>query len=301
MNEVEIKLAFAPDNADQIQEKLISWLGQPNKTEILDNRYFDTPDQALRKTKWSLRIRTAPDYIEQTVKGKGQVRAGLHSRIEKNWPLAEASLDPAKLAEIAELQAIDLTNLAEAFRTVFERKTWLIKDAAGQIELVLDQGRIETANGQIRIAEVELEIKEGDVANLLSCAEQVVSKVPCWLFSESKAYRGYRLADGGDAYVADPNWQNLRDAIQWVDRAGAWLNHAIYERNMQNPAIVRQQYIELLNALAGIVDHKVVLREAVDNAISDAGLDQSQNILQYLEKSHWLGKLGLACIISKGA
>jgi inorganic triphosphatase YgiF len=61
------------------------------------------------------------------------------------------------------------------------------------IELVWDKGEV-VANGKTEIiSELELELKEGAVADLFWLAEQLLEHMPLTLGSLSKAARGYRL------------------------------------------------------------------------------------------------------------
>ena len=302
MNEVEIKLAFSPENANQIESRLISLFGSAVDTKPLANSYFDTPEQILRQHKWSLRIREADDYIEQTIKGKGEVKAGLHSRIEKNWPLTTPALDKTKLTEVLEIKDLPLCGLREVFRTKFARQIWNLVVGESRIELVLDRGAIESQAGSQVIAEIECELKQGTEEQLVTLAEKLVETMPCWLFSESKAYRGYLLSDRGSAFNALNAPEEISDLLAWVDYSGTWINGLLTAE--ASGGEVADQYERLLAQLAVLLkkesDYSHRLQEMLVAAQAEfrgqKGCLQPDQFSRYLVDSTWLGKLGVACM-----
>ena len=64
----------------------------------LVSRYYDTPAHRLRNAGVTLRLRRAGRRWLQTAKGAGTAVAGLHQRIEYEWPLTQPRLDRSLLA-----------------------------------------------------------------------------------------------------------------------------------------------------------------------------------------------------------
>jgi len=313
MQEIEIKLAFIPDHEKSILSGLNKVLGPAVKSHELINRYFDSPDMALLQRKWSLRIRQAGDYIEQTVKGKGSAVAGLHSRIEKNWPLQQPVPDLTKLAGIPELSGLAVDQLQEAFQTRFSRIGWLWEQQQGsQIEVVLDRGVISAADSQCDIAEIELEIKQGAEPALFELASQIVTTIPCWLLSESKAQRGYNLFSQQRPFLPLSGLAGIANLTAWVDYFGTWASSRVapgfddIAKNQQPALAALTEYQQLLECLAELVkglsdggNDNENLQRLVQAALDDLNQFKTtpgQDFYAYLTQATFPGQLGMACI-----
>lgn len=190
----------------------LSWLKQFQRTlpskHKLYSIYFDTPDQALKASGCSLRIRRDEKQWLQTIKSGGQITAGLHQHDEWEIPLKHAHPDLTNIPDpvIRKLfRNPDLrTMLQPVFVTRFRRQIQLlqpVKDCT--IELCLDHGKIIAGRRTETISEIELELKSGDPLKLLDFAKVLLEKSPCTLRLEStnKAERGYRLYSG---YLPSP-------------------------------------------------------------------------------------------------
>ncbi|KFA59331.1 Adenylate cyclase [Gilliamella apicola] len=166
----------------------------------LINTYYDTSDYYLRNHGCGLRVRKCDDglikFFEITLKRDKKSTPGLHERAEFNVDLPDSVPDLTALpchalpndCDVAQLQR----NLQPIFTTNFERQAWLISFASSEIEVALDQGQISSNNQSIPIKEVELEIKQGNKYDLFNFAIEL-SRFNLHLFSQSKAFRGYRL------------------------------------------------------------------------------------------------------------
>jgi len=84
--------------------------------------------------------------------------------------------------------------------TILVRRTFftLKPDASTQIEAVLDEGEIRTADGERGepISEIELLLKSGDPVALYRAALHLLEIAPLRIEIRSKAERGYHLLDG---------------------------------------------------------------------------------------------------------
>lgn len=197
--EIEVKLLPVP-GATLAGLGRLQWpntLG-PLEKLTLGNRYFDTPDLALRRQDMGLRVRRKGEFREQTLKTAGKVVGGLHARPEFNVTIEadmpDLSLFPAELWPQQERDAIQ-ANLAAQFSTDFERETaeLTLTDGA-RVELALDRGTISAGNKSEAIEELELELVQGDAQQLLELARVLMEQAPLRLGLDSKAARGYRLA-----------------------------------------------------------------------------------------------------------
>ena len=211
--EIELKfLVLEKENEVSTVEKISELLDAKkyvyvNQTKTLTNSYFDTADLALRHQDKGLRIRTSADennnkQSEQTIKTTGKVVGGLHQRPEYNVDITgsfpELSLFPQDIWP--ENQSLDeLQNqLISLFSTNFSRVTWLItiehlNNEESVVELVFDQGVIQSKDKEDVICEIELELVKGHVDDLLALAKVLCFGLQLRPGIKSKAARGYAL------------------------------------------------------------------------------------------------------------
>ncbi|MGQ7246630.1 CYTH domain-containing protein [Halomonas sp. V046] len=197
-HEIELKLALAPSGPEALRHHpRLSGLRAHRRP--LSNTYFDTPQGDLEGARMALRLRRIGDDWYQTLKTSGQGGGGLSTRGEWEWPVADARLDLAGLAELPPLQSLGagvLERLTPRFTTDFVRETWDLEDAGQHIELALDQGEIRAGDGRVEIRELELELKSGNSQRLLDLAEGFSESVALRPSDTSKAARGAALLAG---------------------------------------------------------------------------------------------------------
>jgi triphosphatase len=80
-----------------------------------------------------------------------------------------------------------------------ERKVFPLHAGDATVELALDHGQIATAEKSEDVCEVEIELKEGDRAQLFHQAHLLARAAPLRLSVLSKAARGYELAESKSA------------------------------------------------------------------------------------------------------
>ncbi len=209
--EIELKL-LAPQNAGQvIEQRVLPRLNATvSKQQVeLGNYYFDTAKRELRALDIGLRIRKNADQYEQTLKTAGKSMGALHQRPEYNVDLeggavaeSEQGLCPvlALFPDSAWPEGFDLKsaqhNLQTLFNTDFTRTIYLVNISEKcQIEMVFDQGLISAKGKTKPICEIELELKKGQASDLFELAEELLKAMYLAVGSDSKAARGYRLAD----------------------------------------------------------------------------------------------------------
>ncbi|MCL1137577.1 inorganic triphosphatase [Shewanella pneumatophori] len=207
--EIELKLFLNENNKKSLIKLLDSLPNCDAKgTEELTNGYFDTADLALRKLDMGLRIRGINQHLEQTIKTKGQVVGGIHSRpeynvdVDQNFP--QLNLFPTDIwpddANVEQIQA----NLYCLFNTDFTRQRWHIFVEDSLVEVALDIGEIRVDEAVDAICELEFELLAGDTSALLALAGIVSREIPVRLGKASKAQRGYRLAGQYTPDTIDP-------------------------------------------------------------------------------------------------
>ena len=203
--ETELKLRFAsPD--DQVSFMNSSWLHQlampDSRVEtIMLSRYFDTRGKILTMARTSLRIRQEGDASIATIKIGDQARAGcssngLHQRQEwsvdledqewasdpesglsANWFQKNAVSDgdpDDRLHDI--LMMIDNQPLVEICQAGFVRTAFDVGFGDTLMELALDVGELRAGELTDTILELELELKEGDVRDLMELGEELKAR-----------------------------------------------------------------------------------------------------------------------------
>lgn len=201
--EVELKLLVAPGDLARIDRHpaVRAVRRGAARAQRLETVYYDTPDGALARAGCALRLRRAGNRWVQTLKGGGQVAAGLHTRDEIEWDVLGSSLNLGLLDDTpyAALFARRKVRgrLAPVFTTEFERKVRTLAFPDGTTaELALDRGAIRAGGVEAPISEAEIELKGGDAARLFALARALARDVPLRLGYASKAERGYALGRG---------------------------------------------------------------------------------------------------------
>ncbi|GAA6134718.1 hypothetical protein NBRC116188_15070 [Oceaniserpentilla sp. 4NH20-0058] len=201
-NEVELKLTLPSQAVASF--KLDADLGSAQGAPLLlDNQYFDTPSLDLNKSHAALRVRKSQHGYKQTLKNKGHTIAGLHQRGEWEYDIPSDQIDWLLFENDIQLQDKLKQNIRPIFKTDFTRHVWLKTYGESEIELVLDEGSIQSNNPtpeqqannsqSINLCEIELELKSGNIEDLFCCALELASRHPLVPCDINKAERGYGL------------------------------------------------------------------------------------------------------------
>ena len=172
--------------------------GSASEPKQLAATYFDTADGALRAADLTLRVRRTGDTFVQTVKA-GSDAAGLFDRSEWESPISGETPEPAAFADtpVADLLAkAEAPALVAQFRTVVTRAVRPVRYGASRIAATLDEGRVETEQGDAPLCELELELESGDPADLFALAQALAETVPLRIGVLAKSARGFALRDG---------------------------------------------------------------------------------------------------------
>ena len=170
--------------------------GEPHTAQLVST-YYDTPTRDLYKRGLSIRVRQTANAWQQTVKDTGSAVSGLHARNEYQWPLAGPRID-AKLLSMtpwAREFAAAIGRVKPVFRTLVARTEAPIVFADGTRAMVcLDQGMIRASRKRSPIAEIEMELIDGNVERLYDLAIALLADLPLSIATATKAERGFALA-----------------------------------------------------------------------------------------------------------
>ena len=168
----------------------------PQTSQSLRSVYFDTPDGVLRAAGCGLRVRATPGGFVQTL--KRQTAPGQTARDEWEVPVASETLDPSALKSTPAHRLLKgrRGDLSPRFATTVVRRIRMVDWEGARIEVAFDAGELSAGDRREPIYELELELKAGEPAALFSLARRLARDLAIVPVFESKAERGWRLADG---------------------------------------------------------------------------------------------------------
>jgi inorganic triphosphatase YgiF len=132
----------------------------------------------------------------QTIKQENPGNAALFARGQWEHDVAtkQPDLDAARDTALAPLLNKKLRRaLKPVFETRVHRKVFQIRRGQSDIEISIDKGKIEAGRKSCPLCEMELELKQGQAADLFKLAKMLAHEVPVELAVKSKADRGYAL------------------------------------------------------------------------------------------------------------
>jgi triphosphatase len=200
--ETEIKLSLPATAVRRLPAHPLLAASKPLRQKLV-NTYYDTPDRRLQRKRLAVRYRQKGQEWLLTVKSDSPSPGGLAQRSEWEVPgepgaFDFAHVDNPKLRRFLEEATPELVPV---FTTDFTRSLWQLTPHEGsRIEVALDRGTINAGERKENICEVELELLEGDAADLFTAALALQADLPLHPEGASKAERGYRLAN--DAKLA---------------------------------------------------------------------------------------------------
>jgi triphosphatase len=205
--ETELKFRVAPRKLSSVLRTGGSNGQRGDRSEqTLVSTYYDTHNQKLRRNGLTLRVRKIDDRYIQTVKANG---SGGVTRGEWQNEVADSRPDLKKtrntpLADVATKKLP--RKLKPVFQTSVHRTAQARRVRRSQIELAVDRGRIGAGRRSRPIAELELELKSGYVADLFRLARELEHKTGAELDLHSKSERGYQFVagNGRGAQHAEP-------------------------------------------------------------------------------------------------
>ncbi|RKT21776.1 inorganic triphosphatase YgiF [Paraburkholderia sp. RAU2J] len=226
--ERELKLRIPAEDLEKLRHAplLAQAEGAAGAPTLLTSTYFDTPELAFHWCRASLRVRCIGDERLQTLKLEGSARAGLFDRDEFELPVDSDTPDLKLLqdqipadTDCGRLICDESTaaRLKPVFVTRINRSVIPLRLPSGdELEVALDEGIVEADSGSVRIAAVELELKQGQAESLYGLALELLDTVPLRIDHLSKADLGYELlvAAHSDAIKAQPVHLGRRDSLE---------------------------------------------------------------------------------------
>jgi triphosphatase len=168
--ETEIKLSLPASAARRLSAHALLADSKPLRQKLV-NTYYDTPDRRLQRKRIAVRYRQKGTEWLLTVKSEAPSPGGLAQRNEWEAPgqpgdFDFAHVDNPKLRRFLESATPELTAV---FTTDFTRNFWVadVPQEGTRIEVALDRGTIVAGERQEPICEVELELLEGNVADIV--------------------------------------------------------------------------------------------------------------------------------------
>ncbi|MGQ9861820.1 MAG: CYTH and CHAD domain-containing protein [Thiobacillaceae bacterium] len=193
--EIEIKLALKARSANRIRRHPVLAGIKPTSNRLY-SVYFDTPAFDLLRAGVAVRLRRVGFNWVQTVKARAGSGGVLTRRPEWEVKVTGKRPDlkvlPAEARQLIPASAWD--GLSPVFETEFRRTSWEVKQGESLIEVALDRGEIRAGGQAWPIAELELELKSGELTDLFDLADRLLDDLPVHLEPRSKAQRGYQLA-----------------------------------------------------------------------------------------------------------
>lgn len=205
--ETELKLRVAPRKLSSVlRDNGPSGRRRERSEQTLVSTYFDTNKHKLRRHGVTLRVRKVEGRYVQTVKagGTGGVTRGEweHEVSSAKPDLKKTSNTPLRRLATAKLPR----KLKPVFQTDIHRTAQAKRVRNSEIELAVDRGRISAGRRSRPVAELELELKSGRVADLFRLARKLERSTGAELDLRSKSERGFQLVagSGGGAQYAEP-------------------------------------------------------------------------------------------------
>lgn len=313
--EVEIKLLADPADLPRIaalalvRDRLVSQADPVRQ----HTTYYDTPGLALARRGLALRLRRQGMKREQSLKtlasGEGADGAGIAVRREWRWQVAGDGLDLDLLRHpnLTELFPADVPeHLSPLFVTDVQRTLSLLRvGAEGRVELALDLGQAQvmapdgTPSAKLTISEVELELVQGEVADLFRLASEIHSRIPLRLSTRSKADLGLALLTGAQprAHPVRPLGitpiTTVTEAFRHIGRNGlAHLldNQPAFIEGMGDAAALR----EMASAVRRLATGYSLFADLIHTDQGDALVERLRRLGRKLEKARDWQKVALA-------
>src|SRR6516225_10797584 len=238
--EIELKLDVPVHNLPRLTDSSLLKGASKSaaKSVNLVSVYFDTNKLQLRQKGLSLRVRRIGRHHVQTIKQEnGNAALFARGEWEHDVPAKRPDLNAARDTALAPLLNKKLCRaLKPVFETHVRRKVFQIRSGQSEIELSIDNGKVEAGRKSSQLCEVELELKQGQVADLFKVAKMLAHEVPVQLAVKSKADRGYALLTAEKAApvkampVAFAPESDVQCAFQIIARA--CLHHLVANQSL---------------------------------------------------------------------
>ena len=202
--ETEIKLAtFSVEQLESIMDMPVlkgAFIPDTLGVKELESRYYDTRNRKFAKAGIVFRVRKEPSGFVATVKSEKANSGGLSERMEYNVDL-ESSVPSFegfdKVRFLVDLPVIvEKEGGVEELFCVSVKRTQadLLLSDGTIVEMAIDVGEITAGDKSTPVAEIEFEIKKGNVPALLNFVAELSQAVPLYAEHKSKYARGAELS-----------------------------------------------------------------------------------------------------------
>lgn len=246
--EVELKLEIDPDNVPLLLDDPLFARTEARSTNQL-TIYYDTPETALKKHGFTLRVRQVDGRYIQTVKPMTE-SVGLLAReeIEFDVPTMAPDLRQLSTHPIAELlDGAESKQLIPIIRCDVRRTRTTLERGHGRIQVDLDHGTMIGDRRSLEFAEVEFELIEGAPASLVIEARRLSDHVPVRLGVLTKAERGFRLAAGSAGKVSKAGPVHVRSGMTVAEAFELIVHSCIKHYRLNETLVIRKAKAEALH------------------------------------------------------
>lgn len=213
-SEIKLRLDAQTEPSTIIDHPLLSRLTMPDsrREQDLVNIYYDTALHELTDREMTLRQRQVQDRSEVTLKTGEATVSELHQRFEwtavypEDWDGdLKNGLDTSWFKREATSTGDPDAQLQEALRLIkgrplliicearFKRITFDIGYGDSLLELAIDRGELIAGDYSEPLYEIEVELKEGDVRDLVELGHEMQDQLPVQPEELSKFARCLRL------------------------------------------------------------------------------------------------------------
>ncbi len=262
--ECEIKLDGPQESLDSAFASLMKDAEGAAPARNLSSVYFDTPGSALWSRGIVLRVRKSQGRFIQTLKWSDGPNTASDTRneLEVKCPGGEPEIDLFGQEVAAELQLLTGgAPLIPHFSTQIRRRTIDIAIASSKIEVALDIGNIIDGKSKVPVREIELELKQGEAADLYAFAEQLSAAYNLRLGLLTKSQRGFGLAADDKIAVRRAQSPPLDSDMRLDDLIGASLTECLDHFVLNWPALLQSDNAEAIHQMrVGIRRLRAVLK-----------------------------------------
>ena len=189
--EFEVKYRCSPASMARIRAVFGPW------TEItMETTYYDTPDRAFSRRRWTLRRRLENRASVCTLKTPGQGLA------RGEWEVTCADIRAAIPMLLAigapeELEALAKAPLSPTCAARFTRLAATVVCGSSRLELALDSGELLGGGRTAPLCEVEAELKQGQEDDVLAFGRHLAEEYALEPEEKSKLARALALENLG--------------------------------------------------------------------------------------------------------
>jgi len=199
---VEIELKYISEDMEPLElllskEELAGFRFRKLPAQSVIDRYYDTPEEDLRRNGLALRVRQMGDRFLATVKSLGTAKGGVHRRGEIEVELPKGS-DPVIFRDGPIHERIGFLVGDKSLREVCEitqqrQRRMLSRDKAESMELSVDEVTVSLGGTSRTFYEVESELRSEGCEEDLGLLKECLDKMPLRPAEDSKLERALAL------------------------------------------------------------------------------------------------------------